>query len=81
MTLEELNRMRLPESNRVNPGMMKEIAHQSIDFSNFCQKFKMEWWKLSVLEVQHVREEDLDKLASIAFNILKKENDKRKINI
>lgn len=48
---------------------LEKIVKESVEFSNFCKKFKMKWWKSEKLG--HISEEQLDTLAEIAFEIFK----------
>ena len=48
-------------------AMIKTIP-KAAKFANFCQAFKMEWWKRDA----HIPESDLDELAMIAFELLNK---------
>ena len=47
------------------PIITKKDIEEATDFSTFCQNFKMKWWK----ENTKISEEDLDKLAMIAFEL------------
>lgn len=47
--------------------ILNEIMPKAIAFSNFCQKFKFEYWKKTD---NPVAENVLDKLAKIAWDIL-----------
>jgi hypothetical protein len=57
-------------SKELNAEDLRSCAQESVEFSNFCQKFKMEWWKRD--DHEHVPEKVLDELAIIAYDLLNK---------
>ena len=51
----------------MNPEDIKKAAIEAADAANFCQYFKMEYWKK-----KPKNEKDLDELASKLYKYLKK---------